>query len=431
MEQKLYLKMKTVLSIVMLFGALTLNAQTHIKDRAGLEAIADDNFGSYVLDNDIDLAGADWVPIEFNGTLNGNGHLIKNLTITDGTNNAGLFGTLSSSVVISNLGFENVNIAGGTTVGTIGAWCDHSIITNCFIKSGTITSPGDLVGGMFGLTYGITVSNCYSNADVSAKGHVGGIIGHMNGGLVEDCHVDADIRASQIAGGGIAGWEAEIPGIIRRCYAKGTVKTYDIGFGGGIVGVMDDANAEHALEIIDCIAAQTVIQYKDSANAGLTRITSNAGKGIVTFTNNYALETIPGEIWTSDANGQDGANMTEEQFKDDTFFGDNLPDWDFGMFGDPVWKMTSSGPLLAWEEESTGILTMKRPASKAIVFANDSKVYVKGAEENATVRIFNTVGSLLHEAKINSSLESFDIKGFLIIEVVSPKARGIYKVNNY
>src|SRR5690625_291547 len=87
-----------------------------------LDKMRGDTGAHYELIADIDLSSlGNWKPIEsFSGTLNGNGHVIKNLTIdrtpelyTDEKlyENNGLFGRLISAN-ISNLGLTNVHIRG-------------------------------------------------------------------------------------------------------------------------------------------------------------------------------------------------------------------------------------------------------------------------------------------------------------------------------
>ena len=67
-------------------------AQTEISTEAQLKAIANNLNGDYVLTQDITLSDAEWTPIgtssdPFKGTLDGNGHTIKSLTVGDGANN--------------------------------------------------------------------------------------------------------------------------------------------------------------------------------------------------------------------------------------------------------------------------------------------------------------------------------------------------------
>jgi len=70
---------------------------------------------TFVLKADIDLDGANWTPINFKGTLDGNGYAIKNVTVAgyhtanDGYGHAFFANTYSGSV-IKNLCMENVSL---------------------------------------------------------------------------------------------------------------------------------------------------------------------------------------------------------------------------------------------------------------------------------------------------------------------------------
>ena len=203
---------------------------------------------------------------------------------------------------------------------------------------------------------------------------------------------------------------------------------------GGIVGTADDASAVLTTE--DCIGYQTTIKVIVDAAVQTSRILSYTNAAVV-LTNNFGSDaTIQddpnGTGFVSDATGLDGADITAAQFTDDTFFANNLPNWDFGTFGGGVWRMsTDFGPLLKWQEDptSTAIRRLKM-TSKAQVYSSNGKVYVRGAEKNSIIRFYNITGTLLRETRVNSTNETFDSKGLVIIEIVSPKARGTYKVNS-
>ena len=81
MKKLLFLLLTAVLCIA---AAPVFAGETpvEIASRQALEAIADNPYGQYVLTADIDMAGSDWTPIEFYGSLDGNGHTICNLHIT-------------------------------------------------------------------------------------------------------------------------------------------------------------------------------------------------------------------------------------------------------------------------------------------------------------------------------------------------------------
>ncbi|MGN1104584.1 MAG: hypothetical protein ACI4QI_06885, partial [Candidatus Coproplasma sp.] len=110
----------------------------------------------YVLKNDIDLSGeSKWVDdvtnnkVNFTGLLNGMGHTIKGLTVTDTKNNevAALFYRLSGGT-IENVKFEDITITGAQKVGLI-ATSYGGYIYNVSMKN--VKVSGDIrVGGLIG-----------------------------------------------------------------------------------------------------------------------------------------------------------------------------------------------------------------------------------------------------------------------------------------
>jgi hypothetical protein len=207
-----------------IFGASTI---THITDRAGLEAINLDLNGSYILDNDVDLSGANWTPLgNFAGTLDGNHHVIFNLTI-DNLDAAALFGTISGNAVVKNLGFENALITDATHARTavLAAYMRGSaVIENCYVANSVIKGRwcvGSFVGRAEGTSNAI-IRSCYSSAYLytpdynGGAGHTGGIIGNIfaDGVTVESCYFSGVIQRilgnnaeGQVAG--IVGWNGK------------------------------------------------------------------------------------------------------------------------------------------------------------------------------------------------------------------------------
>lgn len=162
---------------------------------------------------DLDLSSeSNWKPIgnlvsypgqSFNGTFDGDGHIISNLTVNDNTPNhavAGLFGSVVSGTV-KNLTIKNVNLKSTHYAGAIVAYTSNNpTVENCHVIGGTITSTpelingkydnGDKVGGIFGYaTTGSTIKNC-SVEGVTIRGYrdIGGVAG-FTGGSVTDCSV--------------------------------------------------------------------------------------------------------------------------------------------------------------------------------------------------------------------------------------------------
>ncbi|MBI9016391.1 MAG: PASTA domain-containing protein [Phycisphaerae bacterium] len=144
--------------------------------------------------------------IAFNGSFNGNNHIISNLTIdplaNDNNSYLGLFGKTDYDAQITNLGLENVNIIAGENSEYIGGICGYNCgeIHNSFV-TGNI--EGDNSGGICGINYGYfafievnynhsppssifeqgIISNCYSECDVS-----NGICKFNDLGIINNCY---------------------------------------------------------------------------------------------------------------------------------------------------------------------------------------------------------------------------------------------------
>ncbi len=167
---------------------------------------------------DIDLSGMEWLSYigdsinPFKGDFNGNGHVIKNYTITvTGGKSHGLFGETAGNAHIYDLGIEDVTAVipqhswSANFGGLIGLMGGDSAITRCYAKNvsfeagWTITAPanGELQtgGGLVGLLNGagVEIRQCY------ATGIGTGVVDYINGdGQPTQYHlVDRD--------GGVAG----------------------------------------------------------------------------------------------------------------------------------------------------------------------------------------------------------------------------------
>ena len=199
--------------------AADVSEQIRISNAAELEKIGKDAAypmsGDYILTEDIDLSNVNWIPIGgnggndyaqvsgdrvFNGTFDGNGHVISGLTIScDGADNngyrisqSGLFAMLGSDnasdyAEVKNIVFTEVsiehNLGGGDTIGTLAADADGFVkIDNVAVLDGSIkvtaNNSGDLigVGGIVGQsrnnTSGVQMSNLYNAASIDVASAV-------------------------------------------------------------------------------------------------------------------------------------------------------------------------------------------------------------------------------------------------------------------
>ena len=189
---------------------------TVIKTADELQAMENDLNGKYILMNDIDLAGYDWEAVgtwtgstvsstAFTGELNGNGYVIKNLTINKPNESSqGLFGIIDYGSTISNLGLTNVNITGDLHVGALVGYFYDGEVTNCY-STGNI-SGNNYIGGMIGDSVGATtISNSYSTCNVKGKNNIGGLAGEHSNGIIINSFAKGNVSGESNVGGLVGG----------------------------------------------------------------------------------------------------------------------------------------------------------------------------------------------------------------------------------
>lgn len=165
---------------------------------------------NYILMNDIDLNNELWLPINrFNGYFDGNGHVIKNLTMQSNSSNTdlgewGFFG-MTGDCYIKDLKIENVNI-------------DLENLTSKYI------SVAGLVGYNKGTIANSSVDGIIVGSSFNSSAYYGGLVG-WNEGKIYYSSSDVDINISSESGtinvGGLAGINV---GDIDWSYASGNVK---------------------------------------------------------------------------------------------------------------------------------------------------------------------------------------------------------------
>lgn len=175
---------------------------TGIYTAEDLKNIRDNMRGKYILMNDIDLSGIDWVPLEapstaiapdFNGILDGNGYTIRNLSCT-GESKAALFE--SNSGIIKNLALtgtvtlNNTRYLSASAAGLCRA--NDKTIENCTVAA-TITNAGSTcttqVAGISSYNFG-TISHCRFTGTIQAGSGteaLGGWSEITAGGIAASC----------------------------------------------------------------------------------------------------------------------------------------------------------------------------------------------------------------------------------------------------
>ena len=160
---------------------------------------------------DVDLAGINWVGIGsinaahgFMGNFDGNGHTIKNLTITDpaldegGYAYAGLFsiteGEKGAENVIENLIIENVTISTtGHIVSAAIAYPYYTTVKNVAVCGDINITGGDYTSGVLAYT-----RRCVNASDLTISGNAGSTITGKStvGGVISDIQMNGGLTAN-------------------------------------------------------------------------------------------------------------------------------------------------------------------------------------------------------------------------------------------
>ena len=218
---------------------------------------------TFVLGADIDLASiSNWTPIGnyaldssyiFAGTFDGNGHVIKNLTIDNASvSYQGLFGRTAKKSVIKNLGIEGGSISGNGAVGVL-VGMSYSTISNCYTTGDVVAAAGS-AGGLVGDMYEGSINNCYATGDVNAIGSaVGGLVGSSYTNCpTKSCYATGTVSGDSQVGGLIGHTYSSIS----HSYATGCVTGKEKQVG-GLVGLAQEASL-YATSINHCYATGDV-----------------------------------------------------------------------------------------------------------------------------------------------------------------------------
>lgn len=218
----------------------------------------------FVLEDNIDLGGVDFVPIgtrenPFRGAFLGRGYSVTGLSVTvpDYGASAGLFGHLSYATI------DSLQVSGTVTAchwaGGLVGYAKGSTIENCSF-TGSVNGVLSDIGGLCGAAYASEFYSCTAGADVTGQESLGGFAGTLGqDSLVQNCAAlgtvsaagrehwleeyglpepdwgtqpDTEIMVRYI--GGFAGMNI---GTLENCLSMGAVKTLEVAkSAGGFVG---------------------------------------------------------------------------------------------------------------------------------------------------------------------------------------------------
>lgn len=183
----------------------------------------------------------------YNGVFDGNGHVIRDLTIArPGEDPVGLFGMIGASGsgasdtsgIVRNVGLEGGRVTGGNNTGALVGYNNAGTVESAY--STAKVAGARYVGGLVGTNGNAsTVSRSYAAGDVNGVQDVGGLVGYQLrlaiGGITSHSFAAGHVAGENGVGGLIG---TNDTGIIEQSYATGSV-TGESNVG-GLVGSTND-----------------------------------------------------------------------------------------------------------------------------------------------------------------------------------------------
>lgn len=254
---------------------------------------------TFTVGEDLDMNGIEMLPVgatvAFQGSFDGKGHTISNLTIDSAYDYAGLFGQVKGSaenpIVIKDFTLKNARIQAKNRAAAVVAYASNGVsfeditlnqidiicssknvsaeiggvvgwyypanngksITGCTVDGLKITAEAGTLGGIGGNVGNADLTDCHvkNAAFGTAYENVGGLAGEISRGTASDCSVtDTTIRSI---------WDGRVAGVF------GTANYYVGGlFGANTGGVTIDSCQVEA----DIIVESTAEEYGYSAGVG-------------------------------------------------------------------------------------------------------------------------------------------------------------------
>lgn len=244
----------------------------------------------FKLNNDINLNNNNWLPIEFDGYLNGNGHTIYNLKISRNTDNQGLFSHLRGSIENLKINGVNIQAISNSNIGSLAGTATDAIINNCEILINNTIIGKECVGGLIGsysINEYISINNCIVNGTetgiIKGNRNIGGICGKINSGYyiensnIKNNHANINLEGEYYIGG-CYGYVRKDINFYNHSYngnIKGQQKI------GGICGCIEDN-----INIIACKANVNINVYNNVNKPGIGGILGSIERA---YRNSYII----------------------------------------------------------------------------------------------------------------------------------------------
>lgn len=268
---------------------------------------------SVTLTADIDMSTeTNWTPIgtddhRFDGTFDGGGHVIKNLSVNNTEAIAvGLFGTVQEATIY-HLHMLNPVVT-GLSAGAVAGFAKDSRITDVLVTNtttnGQINVNGQNCGGIVGGTSNVVIERSLFHGRLVNKGRCGGIVGFGRDAVtITDCSASNSILNDNggLFVGGIVGYASQAQVTLNRCMARNTL-TKEGAIAGWLVGEIDQGEKTNTIS--------NSVYYVHDTNISMTSIT----QAPLSYDNNnsYSQETDMMGDATQDWLGDDWYYFTKE-----------------------------------------------------------------------------------------------------------------------
>ncbi|WP_349602568.1 beta strand repeat-containing protein, partial [Azospirillum argentinense] len=338
----------------------------------------------------------------FTGSLDGQGHVIRGLTIApaDYSANHGLFGVVGAAGSIRDLGLLDVSITGnGITVGGL-VGENNGTITNAHV---TGSVQGLSVGGLVGRNTG-TIAQSYSTASVEAPAlggdEIGGLVSE-NTGTITQSYATGNVTGRSTVGGFVA----KNSGAISQSYATGavtaTIGTDTGGFAGLNSGSISQSYATGGAVsgnmsvggLVGMNSGSIDQSYTTKAVSGSSLVGGFAGYYVGgTITSSYFDTTTSGT--TEHAGSQSTlvgvTGLTTALFQDTASFMAGATGWDF----DTVWAPPSGGyyPVLY---SLVPVTWVKAVSATSVYGSSSGTISAVGAHSVPGAYVFGKAGDSL------------------------------------
>ncbi len=346
------------------------NSPTQISTAAMLNgAVRADLAGNFIQTAHIDLSSySNWEPIgttgnSFTGSYDGNGYTISNLTINrPDEDNIGLFGHISGGATLNNISLLDVTVTGKAKVGGLVGLNYMGTITDCY-ATGSVTG-NEQVGGLVGSDLG-NMTNSYATGNVVGNNTVGGLVGHVGMGAITTCYATGSVTGTGTNVGGLVGLNY---GIVTNSYATGLVTgSGNNAMVGGLVGhnshgTISNSYATGAVNGTGTGAMVGGLVGRNTLETGTGTVSNSYATGLVTGTGAGAMVgglvghklsgTITNSYWNTDSFAGSGIGSGSED--DDSVEGKSTGELQTISFHQNTLEWNIAGvdgsyPVLGWQ----------------------------------------------------------------------------------